>query len=343
MLSKANRDWLEARGVIYPPEATVLKKGWRDNPKMIFDAYPTLTTSQNIGIPAYLANLLDPEWTHVLFAPMKSAEVYGEVKKGDWTTITIQFPMVESTGEVATYGDYDNNGSVGSNYNWVPRQSYHTQTITQYGDRETEMFGLAQVNYVADLNRSSALVLNKFSNKRNFFGIAGMPNYGGLNDPSLPTPISPTTKQGGGTTWAVARADEIYNDILLAYQTLVSQLKGYAIDRNTKLTLAMSPNIEPYLGKVTQYTLAPVRSAIQTEWPNLRIISAPEYSTASGELMQLFVDEIDGEKSAYCAFTEKLRAGRVVPDLSSYKQKKTEGGWGTIIRRPLAFVQMLGM
>jgi hypothetical protein len=57
----------------------------------------------------------------------------------------------------------------------------------------------------------------------------------------------------------------------------------------------------------------------------------------------MFVEEIDGEKSAYPAYNEKLRAHRVVYDTSSWKQKHTQGTWGTIIRRPIAFASMLGV
>ena len=342
-------------GIVPQPYAEMLPEGWRENPSMamdelratlpsfVFDAAPSMVSAQNVGIPAYLANLLDPQMVRVLVTPMKAAQIYGEVKKGDWTTITAQFPMVESLGEVAPYGDYSNAGSVGSNYNWVPRQSYHVQTVTQYGDRETEMFGLAQINYVSDLNYSSALVLNKFQNKSYFYGIAGLQNYGGLNDSSLSSPISPSTKLATGVLWSAAQAFEIFNDILLLYQQLQKQLYGYELDRDTPMTLALSPIMEPNLGKVTEYTLASVRVAIKENWPNLKIITAPEYTTAAGELMQLIVDEIDGVKSVYSAFTEKLRSGRIIPDLSSYRQKKIGGTWGTVIRRPLAVASMLGI
>lgn len=341
-MRKDQLDVLAARGIIVPPFAEYLKDEWRDNPQLAMDAQPTLITAQNVGIPAYLANLLDPKVIRVLVTPMKAAEIAGETKKGNWTTVTTQFPMVESTGNVSSYGDYNNNGANGSNYNWVPRQSYHYQNVTQYGDRETEMFGLAQINYVSDLNYSSALVMSKFQNKSYFFGIQGLQNYGLLNDPSLPTPISPIAKVAGGTTWAVATAVEVFNDVLALYTQLQTQLNGM-IDRDTAMTLALSPTTEPNMGKVTAYTLASVRSAIKENWPNLRIVTAPEYATASGQLMQLIVDELDGDKTMYAAFTEKMRAGRLVPDLSSFRQKKVGGTWGTVIRRPIAVAQMLGL
>jgi hypothetical protein len=59
--------------------------------------------------------------------------------------------------------------------------------------------------------------------------------------------------------------------------------------------------------------------------------------------MQLILEEVDGTKTTYSAFTEKMRAHPVIPDLSSWKQKKSAGTWGTIIRRPICIAQMLGI
>ncbi len=203
------------------------------------------------------------------------------------------------------------------------------------------MFGLAQINYVSDLNYSSALVLNKFGNQMNLFGVFGLLNFGLLNDPGLLAPITPAIKAAGGTTWGVATAVEVFNDVLLLYTQLQTQMVGM-IERDTPLTLVLSPIIEPNLGKVTAYTLASVRAAIKENWPALKIVTVPEYNTAAGELIQLWVDEYEGDKTGICAFTEKQRAGRIVADLSSYKQKKIAGGFGAIIKRPVAVAQMLG-
>ena len=150
------------------------------------------------------------------------------------------------------------------------------------------------------------------------------------------------TKAAGGTTWAVATAGEIYNDVMNLFTQLQTQLQG-EIDRDTPMTLSLSPVVEPRMGQVTAYTLASVRVAIKDNFPNMKIVKVPEYNTAAGELMQLMVDEIDGDKTAYSAFTEKMRAGRVVPELSSFKQKKTSGSWGAIIKRPIAIAQMWGI
>lgn len=341
-MQRAEFDILASRGVHVPAQAEYLEEPWKQNFGLAMDAQPTLITVANNGIPAFLANLIDPELIRILVSPMKAAEIYGETKKGDWTLLSTQFPVVESTGEVSSYGDHSNNGSSGANVNWVARQSYHFQTVSQWGERELEMYGLAKINYASEINVASALVLAKFLNKSYFFGIAGLANYGALNDPSLIAPITPTTKVGGGYTWAVATAQEIYNDVLKLFGQLQTQMVGLVPDMEAKMTLALSPVLAVSLKKVSIYNVT-AEQTIKENFPGLTIKTAPEFSLQAGELMQMILDDVDGVQTAYCAFTEKMRAHPVIPDLSSWKQKKSAGTWGAILRRPICIAQMQGM
>jgi hypothetical protein len=101
---------------------------------MAQDAQPALITTSNSGIPAFLSTYIDPKLIEILVAPMKAAEIVGEeIKKGDWTTETAMFPVVESTGETSSYGDYSNNGVAGANTNFPQRQSYHYQVDDAVG------------------------------------------------------------------------------------------------------------------------------------------------------------------------------------------------------------------
>ena len=319
-----------------------IEDDWKADFSLAMDAQPGLITASNAGVPAYLANLLDPEVVRVIVTPMKAAEIYGEAKKGDWTTLTTQFGLVEANGEVSSYGDYNNNGSTGANVNWMTRQSYHFQTISQFGERELDMYGLAKINYVSEVNIASALVISKFLNKTYFYGVNGLANYGALNDPSLIASITPTTKTAGGYTWAVATAQEIYNDFLKLFGQLQTQMAGNVPDMEAGMTIVMSPTMRVNLKKVSAYNVT-AEQTIQENFPNLKIKTAPEMTTQGGELMQLFLDDVDGIKTTFNAFTEKMRAHPVIPDLSSFKQKKSAGTWGNINRRPIALASMLGM
>lgn len=323
-------------------KAQYLKPEFAENYSLAMDAQPTMVTATNSGIPAYFTNYVDPELIRVLVTPMKAAQIIGEVKKGDWTTLTAQFPIVEATGETSSYGDYNNNGMTSANVNWVPRQSYHYQTHTRWGERELDMYGAARIGYAAELNVASALTLNKFQNKSYFYGIAGLQNYGLLNDPSLPASITPNaTGTGNALPWSTKDGQAVYDDIAKLYGQLVSQTKGL-IERDAPMTLAMSPSAEVALTKTNMYNVN-VSDQLKKNFPNLKIETAVEYTTTAGEMVQLIADRLGEQDSAYAAFTEKMRAHAVVVEESSWKQKKSGGTWGAIIRQPLAIATMVGV
>lgn len=309
---------------------------------MACDAQPQLITVSNSGIPSYLSTYFDPKLIEVLVSPMKAAEIAGsEVKKGDWVTETATFSVIESTGETSSYGDFSEDGVAGANSNFPSRQSYHYQVMTQWGEKELERMGLARIDWANRLNIASALTLNKFQNKTYFYGVDGLANYGLLNDPSLSAPITPTTKAAGGTSWAVATALEILDDVTKLYTQLQSQANGL-VDLETVMTLAMSPNSQAYLTKTTQFNVN-VQDLLKKNYPGLTVKTAPEYATASGELLQLIVDSVEGQRTVDTAFTEKMRAHPIIIAASSFKQKKSQGTWGSIIYRPVFVAQMLGV
>jgi hypothetical protein len=328
------------------PNMDFLKDDGRGN-LLAMDAQPQLVTQPNAGIPAFLSTYLDPKIIEVLFSPMKASEIVGEeTKKGDWTTKTAMFSLVESTGETSSYDDYSENGQANVNNNYPQRQSYTYQVVTQWGEMELETAALGKIDWASRVNLASVLALNKFQNKSYFFGVAGLQNYGLLNDPSLSTALTPGIKAAGGTQWLVnkrpnATALEVLEDIQTMYVQLQGQMDGN-VELTTKLTLAMSPISEVALTFTNNFNVN-VATLLKTNFPNLTVKSAVEYSTAAGELVQLIADEIEGQRTATTAFTEKLRAHPIKIDLSSFKQKKSQGTWGTIIFRPAAISSMLGV
>nr|DAS68557.1 MAG TPA: major capsid protein [Caudoviricetes sp.] len=299
---------------------------------LAMDAQPGLTTVGNSGIPAWMLNYVDPQLIEIILQPTKAAEVFGEMKKGDWTTETATFMTVEPTGEVSSYGDYNNNGVSGVNVNFPQRQSYHYQVFTRWGEREVARAGEAKIDYVARVNEASVNALNRFQNKTYLFGVKGLQNYGVLNDPSLPASTA------SAKTWANSTGEEVYESIRKLFQTLLKQTGG-KIDMNTPLLLVCSPTASVDLTKTNQYNVN-VIDQLKKNFPNLRVETIPEYSAASGETVQLIVEELDGQRTLDCAFTEKMRAHNMVLEASSIKQKKSQGTWGAIIYRPFCIATM---
>jgi hypothetical protein len=302
---------------------------------MAYDAQPELVTVANAGIPAFLTNWVDPKLIEVLVSPMKAARIYGEEKKGDWTTEDIYFSVIESQGEVSSYGDFNSNGSVEVNSNFPQRQTYHYQTFTQWGEREMAKAALAKIDQASRLNIASALLLNKFQNASYFFGISGLQIYGGLNDPTLYAPIAATAPWNSETDPVV-----IYDDIRRLFQQIVSQANSTVeLDDNARIVLAMSATNQVNLKKANQFNES-VLSLLKTNFPNIRFETAPEFSTASGEVVQMIVEELEGQETCTCSFTEKMRAHAVVQDTSSWKQKKSQGTSGFVLFRSFLIGQM---
>lgn len=308
------------------------------------DAQPGLATSVNAGVLLSAVSVIDPEVIRVIFTPMRAAEIMGgEAQKGSWVDQVAYFPMVEATGQVASYGDYSNNGDVDANEQWNYRQPYTWQSFKRYGEQQLERWGAAGLNYAGELDNAMALTFNKFSNKTYFYGVTGLVNYGLLNDPSLPSTISPNTKAitTDGSRWTYASALEIFNDVKKLYSTLVTQMGGN-VEMTDAMTLVLSTTRQPWLLTSNDYGLN-VEDLLKKAFPNLKIKAAPEYTTTSGELLMLIKDDVDGKKTAYPAYTEKMRAHALVTHASSWSQKNSAGTWGTILRYPIAVARMLDM
>ena len=299
---------------------------------LAMDAQPALNTMGNSGIPAWMLAYVDPKLIEVVLQPMKAAEIFGEVKKGDWITDTAMFMTVEPTGETSSYGDYSNNGVSGVNVNFPQRQSYHYQVFTRWGEREVERAGAAKIDYVSQVNQASVMTLNRFQNKTYLFGVKGLQNYGLLNDPHLPAASVAAHK------WANATGEQVYESIRVLFQKLLKQTGGN-IDMNTPLVLVCSPEASVNLTKTNQYNVN-VYDQLAKNFPNLRVETIPEYATAAGEMVQLIVEELLGQKTVEMGFTEKLRAHTIEPKGSYIQQKKSQGTWGAIIYRPFCIASM---
>lgn len=335
-------DW----GIHLAQDAEFLPPEFKRNYNLALDAQPTLVTTANSGVPGWLAAYVDPEVIRIVQTPNKGAEIFGEEKTGDWTTDTATFMVVENTGEVAPYGDWNNNGHSDANVDFVNRSSYLFQTVVQYGDLQIARAGLARLNWVSELQTSAALTLNKFSDYTYHFGVVGMACYGSLNDPNLPAALTPSTKAAGGTKWVnngvvVATANEIFNDIQAMVLDLVGRTSG-VIQKTDTLKLTLPPQSDVALMQTNQFGIS-VMDLLQKNFPSLTVVTDPRNATASGNVAQLWADRFNGAKVATCAFNEKLRDHQIVPMLSSYAQKKTSGTFGFISKAPLAMSQMLGM
>ena len=132
MTFKADRARLETEWGIHMMAQDWLPGRFRHNFELAMDAQPTLITAPNAGIPSFLTQYVDPEVVRILQSPNEGANILGERKQGDWTTQTTFFSVIENTGEVSSYGDWNANGVSNVNAAWPQRQSYLFQTMAEY-------------------------------------------------------------------------------------------------------------------------------------------------------------------------------------------------------------------
>lgn len=315
-------------------EATGVKLIDRD---LAFDAQPALVTAANSGIPALFTTFVDPSIIETVLEPLNAVELYGETKKGSWISDTAMFITAERAGYVSSYGDFSQAGRVSANVNYPQRQSYHYQTFVEYGEREIEREAEGRVEWVNQLNMSALRVLLQFQNDSYLFGVAGLQNYGGVNDPALSAPIAPTSAWNSVTDPLI-----IFGDILRLVQALVTQSNGI-LNAKSEFRLGISTTNALNLNKTNQFNYN-VEDQVKKNFPNLKFVTVPQFSnpTGAGELIQLFALKMKGHAVVEAAFTEKMRSHAVVTKASSWEQKKSQGTWGTIWYYPVMCAQMVG-
>lgn len=301
-----------------------------------------MLTSPNIGIPTEMLTYLDNEVIEILTAPRSARKLGVEVKKGDYTTPTAKFAVVEHVGTTDPYNDYSDGGSANFNAEWVSRDSYLFSTTRQYGDLEQAKTAKAKINLATETQKAAASILDNDANIFYFYGVAGLRNYGILNDPALPAPIAPApTGVGNSVLWANKGGEQIYNDILDLFQQLVDQTGGN-VDQNSEIKLVLSPTQNRYLGDINSLGNRNVMDMLKGFLTNLTVETAVQYASNAGQLIQMIAPKIQAQDTIWLGYNEKYYSFAPVRKTSSIVQKFRAGTYGAIIRRPMAVASMLG-
>lgn len=310
-----------------------------DIERLAYDA--AMVPEPNSGVPVEFTSYLDPRVIEILTGPRNSREIFAEVKKGDWTTSYARFEVDEITGAVEAYTDYGNAGMADVNPTYPVRQQYVFQTNIRYGDRELDYAAKARLQLAARKQRAAATTIDIAQNKYNLLGVEDMEIYGLLNEPNRPAAITPGTGKGSNNTWKLKTTKEIYADYLLLFQNLAKNSLGH-IRNDSDLILVTSPSAAVELGKATDFNVS-VMDMIKRYTPNIKFAQLPELENSSSSTALLICRSINGEPTGEFGFSEKMRAMRLVPETSSFKQKFVGTSYGCILYRPFAVATMTGV
>ena len=306
-----------------------------------------LSTAPNIGAPAVLYTYLDPRIIEVLFSVKAASKFFAPTLIGKFTDEYANFMVEEIAGQVSPYSDYGDGTASDANYNFPSRQNFRYQTTIKYGDLETAKMSEAKVQLAARKQYAAAEIIARAENRFQLYGVKGLQSYGMLNDPNLPTPISPISVSDK-STWADKAsanpsevANIVFNDVNKLWAELTANNGGH-LDVNSPIVLGVSNKMISYLTTPNQFGKT-AKVMLQENYPNIVIEQLPELSTASGEMLYMVVPNLLGDETGFTAFSAKAVFGRLVPETTSYKQKVSAGTWGCVIRRPSLVATMLGV
>ena len=305
-----------------------------DSKTIAMDAYTggVAQTVANAGVPALLTTFLSPKWIEILTAPMRTAEAFQEKQFGDRSTTNIAIPTFELYGSTSSYGDFNDNGMSNHNENYEFRQPYAYQTNIKIGEVAEEVAAAARFSLVEREIAATTLTLNKTQNYVYLYGVSGLKNYGILNDPSL-------LPDAVGANWATLDSLGLYGQVLKLFSQLVSQSNGLVTEID-KMTLTLSPSMNALLLQSNMYGLNAMKY-IKDNFPNIKIVSIPEYKTQAGEKVQLVLDEYMGQPTVHLGFVDKLRTHRVEVKTSGFLQKRSQSTIGAIVYYPIFVSNML--
>lgn len=310
-------------------------------------ALDAAVTTANIGYPSAYYAYITPEIVPVLFAPTNATKIATETKYGDFTTEYMQFPVEEITGSVQPYSDFGNAVSTDVNYNFPVRENFRFQTVIKFGDLETEKATVAKIQLTARKQRAAAVNLATASNNFYLFGVQGKQIYGLLNDPNLNDAISPN-EVNSNTTWEVKTSADTGNSANIVFADInklvasLSTTAGGHFDANARMILGISNAMAPYLNMANTYGVT-AKQLIKETYPNMEIVQIPQLSTVEGEELYLTMVEVDGVPVAETAYSEKYRLGRLIPELSSFRQKASGATYGGVIKQPAFIATMKGI
>lgn len=321
-------------GIIFPEVKGIIS----EENKAAMDA--ELQTTPNSGVPALFTAYIDPMTIEILTAPQNATKIFGETRKGDWTTPFAVFKTMELVGQSTPYTDFGNGAAADVNVNFPTRENYVAQTHIRYGEMEMANYGKATINLAAEKQRAVARLISKETNKFYLKGVEGKEIYGLLNEPNIPAAITPTTG-ASGTTWENKTTAEIYADVLALAKELFTNSQGL-IDETSELVLVVSPAVNVNLGKATDYNVS-VKDMLNKYFSNISIVVLPELaSDEAGNTVMLVAKTVDGSPVAQFGFSDKMRAFALLPKSSSYEQKFAFGTYGCILFRPFAIAVMTG-
>ena len=312
-------------------------------------------TTASITTPIqFLQNWL-PGFVRKLTAARKIDECVGIMTAGSWEDEEIVQGILEPIGTAQPYGDYTNIPMTSWNTNFVTRGVVRFEQGMMVGLLEEARAARIRIATAAEKRAAAGIALDIQRNRVGFYGYndgaGASPTYGFLNDTSLP---AYNTVANGATSgsplWSTKTFIDITADIRTAMAGLQLQSQDQVDVQKTPITFAVANAVYQYLTVTAVYGNVSVRTWLQENYPNIRIVSAPELSAANGgaNVGYFYADTVDdggsdGGKTFVQVVPSKFQALGVEKRAKSYIEDYANATAGVMCKRPFAVYRFTGI
>jgi len=309
------------------------------------DTTPLVSTA-TISNPVQFLQSWLPGLVRVLTQARRADDLIGIQTVGRWEDEEIIQGMIEPTGDAQLYGDHNSIPLASWNPSWERRTVVRWEKGTQVGVLEEARASKLNINSAAEKRNAAALALDIRRNSTAFVGFNGGNNrtYGILNDPSLPAYVNVA-----GGTWSAKTFLQITADIRGAMAALENQALGLIDVEKTPITLGVALAARQYLSVTSDFGNS-VAEWLKETYPNVRVVSIPEFNAANGgaNVFYLFADSVqdsgtDGGATWAQLVPAKFKALGTEKRAKSVVEDYSNATAGVLLKRPFAIVRRSGI
>lgn len=222
--------------------------------------------------------------------PTTIDEIVGVITAGDWSDEEVLIRSASPVAKAELYGDHSNIPLASVNTGDDARGVVRFEQGFQVSVLEEERQGRAGYDIASEKRVSAELSLELSRNRVGFFGLVtpGTRTFGLLNDPNLPAYVS------AGTAWSAATFAQITSQLIAMYSRLEIAGNGVIKD-DMQITLVLPNGFRQYMTIPNPTGIGEtVGSWLKVNYPNIRIISTPEFNLANGgaNVAYMFVDSV---------------------------------------------------
>ena len=312
-----------------------------------------VTTPSIPGLIQFLQFWL-PGQVFVMTAIRQIDELIGIQTQGEFRDEQIVQEMLENIGYPRPYSDYGNAPLSDFNITFPYRTVVRFELGMRVGVLEEERSAAIRVNASQAKRESCGLNLEITRNLVGFNGYNSGNNntYGFLNDPGLSGFVTVANGASGLPEWSSKTFLEIQQDLLIAINQLITQSQGNIDPAKIDCTLALPTNAYTYLSRTSDFGIS-VKNWLETNYPKIRIVQAPQLNNASGTGtgsggFYLSADRIsdlstDDGRVWLQIVPQKFRVLGVQKLVKGYEEDYANATAGAMCKRPWAVVRYLAI